>query len=72
MSELDEFVEWIARRQNQGRERFDGLGYGTLTAARDMFRAERATGRPFDRWVDAYEALYPRPAPSSAPLEERA
>jgi hypothetical protein len=58
VSDLDEFVKWIAARR--GADSIEGLGYGTLTAAVDMFRAERLTGRRYTRWVDAYEALHPK------------
>ncbi len=58
MSELDDFLRWVAQRRDMD---WGGFGYGTVSAAIDMFRAERETGRRFTRWVDASEALHPRP-----------
>jgi hypothetical protein len=56
VNELDEFLRWVAGRRD--RDRIEGLGYGTLGAAIDMFRAERLTGRKYQRWVDAYDVLH--------------
>ena len=56
MSDLDEFLKWVARQRQDG---LISIGYGELGAAIDIYRAERATGREYRNWVDAYEALHP-------------
>lgn len=61
MSELDDFIHWVAQRKDS-----DVVGYGILRGSVDIFRAEQRTGQRFSRWVDAYETLHPS-RPSASP-----
>ena len=56
MSELDDFVRWVSR-QPPGRI---SVGYGSLSAAIILYRAEQAAGRSMKSWVEASEYLQRR------------
>ena len=58
MSELDDFLRWVSRsRRPYGKI---SVGYSSLAAAIDLYRAEQAAGRPMKSWVEASEYLQRR------------